>query len=195
MSTPTPPPTPRPPHTHPSPPQTGDEIFKKWWGWEFFTRSGGKPRMGGRIFKVSLRSWQGGVNPITLRRPPPFFSNFNHLPAPTSQHFQSPLPLLFLFFSFFGWMGDHATFDVLFYMMIMWICSCQVCVLCNKASNLLRSDTTWFFTGTLIISHTQTEHSTHTEHTQGVVDWHTHTVIYLQHLLCAHSSYLYSLND
>ena len=121
---------------------------------------------GGRIFKVSLRSWQGRVNPITLRRPPPFFSNFNHLPAPTSQHFQSPLPLLFLFFSFFGWMGDHATFDVLFYMMIMWICSCQVCVLCNKASNLLRSDTERGFLLVLWLYHT---HKLNTAHTQSTL--------------------------
>ena len=36
-------------------------------------------------------------------------------------------------------------------------------------------------------SHTQT----HTRHTQGPVDWHTHINTYLHHLLCAYSSYLY----
>ena len=30
-----------------------------------------------------------------------------------------------------------------------------------------------------------------TQHTQGEVDWHTHINMYLHHLLCAHSSYLY----
>ena len=38
-----------------------------------------------------------------------------------------------------------------------------------------------------LISHTQK----YREHTQGPVDWHTHIHIYLHHLLCAYSSYLY----
>ena len=69
------------------------------------------------------------------------------------------------------------TSDVLFYLMI-WIYTCQtlylstrktlMCVLCNKVSSLLRSDTLWFFTGTLIWYHTYTQTNTHT-HT------HTHT--------------------
>ena len=69
------------------------------------------------------------------------------------------------------------TSDVLFYLMI-WIYTCQtlylstrktlMCVLCNKVSSLLRSDTSWFFTGTLIWYHTYTQTNTHT-HT------HTHT--------------------
>ena len=40
-----------------------------------------------------------------------------------------------------------------------------------------------------LISHTQTYKRTH--HTQGPVDWHTHISIYLHHLLCVNSSYLY----
>ena len=31
----------------------------------------------------------------------------------------------------------------------------------------------------------------HTRHTQGQADWHTHINVYLHHLLCAQSSYLY----
>ena len=31
----------------------------------------------------------------------------------------------------------------------------------------------------------------HTQHTQGPVDWHTCIIIYWHHLLCAHSNYLY----
>ena len=31
----------------------------------------------------------------------------------------------------------------------------------------------------------------HTQYTQGPVDWHTHINVYLHHLLCAQSSYLY----
>ena len=32
-----------------------------------------------------------------------------------------------------------------------------------------------------------------TQRTQGQIDWHTHIDIYLQHLLCAHSSNLYCI--
>ena len=59
-----------------------------------------------------------------------------------------------------------------------------MCVLCNKASRLLRSDTRdfllilWFD-----IKHTHRD----TQHTQGPVDWHTHINTYLHHLLYAHS--------
>ena len=38
-----------------------------------------------------------------------------------------------------------------------------------------------------LILHTHTN----TQHTQGPVDCHTHMNVYLHHLLCAHSSYLY----
>ena len=70
----------------------------------------------------------------------------------------------------------------------------------------------WFFTGTQILyhTHTQTHTQTHTHththtnththththtHTQGPVDRHAHINIYLHHLLCAHSSYLFTLID
>ena len=43
-----------------------------------------------------------------------------------------------------------------------------------------------------LISHTQTHK--HTQHTQGPVDWRTHINIYLQHLLCAHSSYFFYID-
>ena len=33
----------------------------------------------------------------------------------------------------------------------------------------------------------------YTQHTQGPEDWHTHINIYLHHLLCAYSSYLYDI--
>ena len=48
---------------------------------------------------------------------------------------------------------------------------------------------TWFFTGMLIWYHIHKHPNT--QHTQGPVDWHTQINIYLHHLLCAHSSYLY----
>lgn len=33
----------------------------------------------------------------------------------------------------------------------------------------------------------------HTQHTQGPINWHTDANIYLCHLLCTHSSYLYNI--
>ena len=45
----------------------------------------------------------------------------------------------------------------------------------------------WFFNGSDLISHTQA----HTQHTQRPADWRTYINIYLHHLLCAQSSYLY----
>ena len=75
-------------------------------------------------------------------------------------------------------MRDRATVDVLFYLMILRIYTCQVLVpctrmtflyvLCNKASRLLRSDTVCFFVITLIRFHTLTNEDT--AHTQGQRD-------------------------
>ena len=64
-----------------------------------------------------------------------------------------------------------------------------MCVLLNKASSLLRSDTWCGFL--LVLWFDITHRHKDTQHTQGPVDWHTHTNIYLHHLLCAHSSHLY----
>ena len=138
-------------------------------------------------FKVSLHSWKRGANAPILLIPP--------LPC----HLQPPPPLLLLLLCFFGWMGDHATFDVLFYLMIIWIYTCQALVpwyqkdldVCFMQQGVRFTEVwhMWFFTDTLmLLSHTQTQK--HTQHTQGPVDWHTHINIYLHHLLCAHSSYL-----
>ena len=117
---------------------------------------------------------QRGANLPILWRPSPLyclslspFSNFVQPPfllLPSLPcHLQPPHPLFFLLSCFFGRMGDHATFDVLFYLMIKWIyTSCTIsihisihhvkrcylstrmtlmCVLCNNVSSLLRSDT------------------------------------------------------
>ena len=67
-----------------------------------------------------------------------------------------------------------------------------MCVLYNKAS-------VWFFAGTLIWYHTYTHTHIHTkthrdtQHTQRPLDWHTHIIINLHHLLCVPSSYLYHI--
>ena len=63
-----------------------------------------------------------------------------------------------------------------------------MCLLCNKASSLLRADTQCgFYWSSGLISHTHAN----TQHTQEPVDYHSHINIYLHHLLCAHSSYRY----
>ena len=86
--------------------------------------------MGWKIFKVSLHSSQKGANLLILWRPPPpilptspsLFQILSTLPLPPlSCHLQPPSPLLFLLSCFFGWVGDHTTFKVLFYLMIKWI--------------------------------------------------------------------------
>ena len=54
---------------------------------------------------------------------------------------------------------------------------------------------TWFDTHTQACTHACKHAHTHTnsqrQHMQGSLDWHTHVNIYLHHLLCAHSSYLF----
>ena len=117
---------------------------------------------------------------------PPFFQFYSLTPAPPFPcHLQTLPPLFLQLTGFFGWMGDHATFDVLFYLMI-WIYTYQAlgpwCVF-----HATRWGLTHNFTGTLIWYHTQK----YTQHTQGPVDWHTHLSKYLQQLLFVHSSYLY----
>ena len=122
--------------------------------------------MGGwEIFKVSLHSWERVANSLILWRPPVllmppfFFKFFRHSPlTPIPCHLQSHPPLLFLLSCFFGWMDDHATFDVLFYLIIIWSINVKPCyfstrrtlmsVLCSKASTLLRPD---IFCGFLVV--------------------------------------------
>ena len=58
----------------------------------------------------------------------PLFSNFIH-PLPLLPcHLQPLPPLFFLLSCFFGWMGDHCTFGLLFYLMIIWIYICLALV-------------------------------------------------------------------
>ena len=93
-----------------------------------------------------------------------------------------PSPLFFLLSCFFDWMGDHATFHLLFYLMMLWNYTCRVlvpfstrgtlmCVLCIKSHNVVFY---WYFD---LVSHTQTYK--HTQHTQGPLDWQTLINIYL----------------
>ena len=55
--------------------------------------------------------------------PPSLFSSF--VQSPPSMFLQHLPPLLILLSCFFDWMGDRATFDVLFYSMITWMYPCR----------------------------------------------------------------------
>ena len=105
---------------------------------KFLLEMGGKPGMGFIIgkwetFKVSVHSWQRGANPLILWRPPyiAYPPIFKCCPASHPQlpcHFQPPPSLSFLLSCFFSWMGDHTTFDVLFYLRMISIYTCQALV-------------------------------------------------------------------
>ena len=91
----------------------------------------------------------------------------------------------------FGWMGDRATFDVLFYLMISWMYTCRAlgpwCMFYAT-----RRQVYWVLTRNVVFcwysnltSHTQT----HTAYSGA--SRLTYVNIYLHQLLCARSSYLY----
>ena len=136
-------------------------------------RGGGKGAVG--KFLVSLHSWQRGSNlpfyedsPILL--PPHPASFFKCCPThspPHPCHLQPPSQPFFLLFCSFGWMGDHATFDVLFYLMIILIYTWQAFVPWYQKGldvSFMQQGVrfteiwhiVWFFTGTLIWYHKHT---------------------------------------
>ena len=177
-------------------------------GCKIFTRNGGGPKnvevgfiMGGwEIFEVSLHSWQKGSNPPNLWSPSPIlptplFSNFVQSPPPTYLLPPNPTPNIFsvvLFLWLNGWshhiwcaflLNDNMNLHILSLGTLVpkgpW------CMLCNKASSLLRSDTCGFYSTPIWYhKHTNT-HNTLRGH------WQTHINIYLHHLLCAQNNYLY----
>ena len=140
---------------------------------------GGDGFMWGLEFsRVPLCNWQRGAYPLTLWRQPlyclPPFSNFvQHPPFSITSNPQPPL--LFLLPFFFGWMGDHVTYDIQFYLMIIWIYTCQALVpyyqkdldVCLMQQGI-RFTEVWhimlFFTGTLIWYYTHKNTQTHTAH-------------------------------
>ena len=150
--------------------------------------------MGGlEVFKVSLHSWQRGANPLPL-----FYEYPLYYPLPC--YLQPPPALFFLFFSMFLWLKE-------------WSCHIWCAILLNDNIDLCmlslgalvpegpwcvfyttRREVYWgltynvaFYWYSDLISYTHK----HTQHTQRPVDWHTHMNIYLHHLLCACSRYLY----
>ena len=159
-------------------------------GWEIFTRNGEGARnegvgfiMGdGKILKSLYIVGRGVLTPLFYEDLLYcLFRLFQMLKKKISCHLQPPPSLFFLLPCFFSWMGDNTTFDVLFYLMIISIYTCQALVslyqkdldvgFVQKASSLLSSDT--YNLGQIhLISHTQTHK--HAQHTLGPVDWHTH---------------------
>ena len=104
----------------------------------------------------------------TLSTPPPP-PRPNHFPVPVTSnphpHCSFCCPL------FFGWMGYYATFDMLFYLIIIWIYICRalvpwyqkelyVCFMQQSAKFTEDWYIMWFFTGILIRHHKTNTHST-----------------------------------
>ena len=106
--------------------------------------------------------------------PPPLFQILSNTPPFLSPPTPNP-HYSFCCHFFFGWMGDHVTYDIQFYLMIIWIYSCQALVpyyqkdldVCLMQQGI-RFTEVWhimlFFTGTLIWYYTHKNTQTHTAH-------------------------------
>ena len=111
--------------------------------------------------------------PLFYEDPPyiayPPFLKFCSTPPPCRR--QPPPPLLFLLSSFFDRMGDHATFDVLFCLMILWIHTCLTLVhqyqkdldACFMQQGIKFTEVwhMWLFAGTPTWYHTNSHKHTH----------------------------------
>ena len=152
---------------------------------------------GWEIFEVSLHSWWMDANfPILWRtsyfaclRPP--LSNFVQPIPPLPCHLKPLTPLFFLFSCFFGWMGDHATFDVLHYLADLQMSSLGTLVpegpWCMFYATRHKFAEVWHimcFYCTLIWYHTQTDK--YKQHTQGY-SRKTHPYIYKKWLFKKYS--------
>ena len=118
---------------------------------------------------------QRGSNPPILWRPPILPTPFLQIcQTPFPCCLQPPSPLLFLLPCFFDWMGDWATFDVVFYLMILWIYLCRLRTFVSEGSWCMFLLAIWFN-----ITHTNTDKHTHTHtHTHTYTHTHTHTHIH-----------------
>ena len=121
-------------------------------------------------------SWQRG---------PPFYEDPPLLTTPLPP---TP-PLLILLSCFFGWMGDHATFDVLLFLMISWMYKCWAsgpwCMFYAKRCQVywgLKYDVVFCWYSDLI-SHTQTH--THTSHLGASRPTHPCKYIFSPTVMCS----------
>ena len=119
------------------------------------------------IIWILEHSWQRGPNLPILWRPPyvacpsPFFKFCPSWPLLFSTAFQLPC--------FIGWISNCTTYNMLFYLMILWICTCPVLVtyyhldldVCftQQGIKFTKVCYRWFFT--YLISHTRTHTHTH----------------------------------
>ena len=146
-------------------------------------------------------SWLRAPNTLHVMKIPYIvYSSFlKFCPTPLRCYLKSSPPLIFLMRCLVDWMADSAILMCYFtswsYGSINigpWYVRTRtilLCVLYNKASNLLWSDTQYdSLVLWLDITYTHTQKDT--QHAQGSIDWHTHINIYKHYLPCAHSSYL-----
>ena len=131
---------------------------------------------------------RGFLTPLFYEDPhifpnPPFFQILSNRPFPVNLHLHC------FFFVLFLW--PNGFYVMIYIFRYLSTRKTLLCVLCNKASSLLRSDTMWFFAGTLIRYHTHKDTHKDTQYTQGPIDCHSHINICQHHLLCAHRNYLY----
>ena len=117
----------------------------------------------------------------------PFFKFCPTSPPRLPCHLQPSPPLFFLFSFFFGWIGDHATFDVLFCVMIIWIYTCRALVpLYQKDLNVCfmqqRAKFTEVWHVFFLYWYSDLTLHTHinTHNSQGPLHGHTHKLIYIQ---------------
>ena len=124
--------------------------------------------------KIFLHSCQCVANPLFSEDhpilPTPLFRILSNTHTHTHTHtsLSPPTPhhhcnFCCPVFQLSGW-SCHIWCAIYIYTWIIWIYTCWalnlsirrtlMCVLCHKASSLLRPDTLWFFTGTLIWYHT-----------------------------------------
>ena len=113
---------------------------------------------------------------------PPLFRFFPPHPHPPSSSPPTSTSTALFVVLFCQHKGDHAIFDVLICLMILWIYTYEalepstrktlLCIFCNKASSLLRSDTMAFCWYSDLLSHTHKRKYGHidTQHTQRLID-------------------------
>ena len=108
---------------------------------------------------------------------------FKSVKPPFPCRLQPPSPLLFLLPCFFNWMGDWATFDVVFHLMIPRLYLCRLRTFVSEGSWCMFLLVIWFnITHTNKHTHTHTHTHTHKKTYStlfGPVDWHNYINIYV----------------
>ena len=135
-------------------------------------------------------SWQRVPNTLYVMKTAPQYSLLHlfKICSTLLSFFLQPLPQLLFFIScFFDWLGDRATFDVLFHLMILWICKCRALVP-QYHNNLDMYSMQQGVKYTQI--HTNTHIHTKIHSTLRPIDWRTHISIHLHHRPWAQSSCL-----